>query len=267
MPGEKPRTAVAALRGRSQRGAGADVARFVPSGRSLVVGLALLVSCVGAYVGARETSVFAVRTVDVRGANPGITADVHAALRAELGVSLLKVDPAAVEERLAAIPTVHSVALDRAFPNTLVVDVRPERPVAVVRRGAEGWLVSARGRVMQAVQRGAFLTLPRIWLGKQASIEVGGTLAADQGGTAAAALGPLTGSAFARRILLVEARGDELTLVLRSGTELRLGDPGDLRLKLVIGQRILADFGFGAARGSYIDVSVPERPVADFTLK
>jgi cell division protein FtsQ len=252
------------MRARSQHGVRADVARFVPSGRSLVVGLALLVSCVSAYVGARETSVFAVRTIDVRGASPRIVEEVQAAFRAELGVSLLKLDPAGLEQRLAAIPTVHSVTLDRAFPNTLVVDVRPERPVAVIRRGAEGWLVSARGRVMQSVERGAFLTLPRIWLGKEASIEVGETVPPDQGGTAAAALGPLTGSAFARRILLVEARGDELTLVLRSGTELRLGDPGDLRLKLVIGQRILADFGYGAPRGSYIDVSVPERPVADF---
>jgi len=243
MPPEKPRASPMALRVPSRPGARADLGRFVPSGRSMLVGLALLASCVGAYAGARETSMFAVRTIDVRGAGPEVTSEARAALRTELDTSLLKLEPAALERRLAAIPTIRSARLDRAFPHTLVVNLNPERSVAVVRRGAEGWLVSARGRVMRTVERG--------------------TLPFDQGGSAAAALGPLTGSAFARKVLLVEARADELTLVLRSGVELRLGDRGDLRLKLAIGQRILARFGAEAPRGSYIDVSVPERPVAN----
>jgi hypothetical protein len=49
-----------------------------------------------------------------------------------------------------------------------------------------------------------------------------------------------------------------LTLVLASGTELRLGDSGDLRLKLSIAKRLLPL----AAGARYVDVSVPERPVA-----
>jgi len=48
--------------------------------------------------------------------------------------------------------------------------------------------------------------------------------------------------------------------VLRSGLELRLGDASDLKLKLAIARRVLAAVGGG--RGSYVDVSVPERPVA-----
>jgi POTRA domain-containing FtsQ-type protein len=264
MPAGKPRTSVAALRARTRPSVRTDVARLVPSGRSLLVGIALLVSCLGAYAGARETSLFAVRTIDVRGADADVSAETRAALRGELGISLLKVDRAELERRLAAIPTIHSATLDRAFPSTLVVTVRPEQAVAVVRRGSEGWLVSARARVLRPVEQGTFRVLPRIWLGKKASVEVGGTLAPGDGGTAAAALGPLTGSAFAQRVLLVKAQGAELTLVLRTGVELRLGDPGDLRLKLVIGQRILSRYGAEAGRGSYVDVSVPERPVANF---
>ena len=240
-----------------------DVARLVPSGRSLLIGFALLVSCVGAYAGARETSLFAVQEIDVHGADREVAAEARAALRAELGRSLLKLDPAALERRLAAVPTIRSARLDRAFPHTLVVSVNPERPVAVVRRGADGWLVSSRARVIRTVERGTYIILPRIWLGKGDEIVVGGTLPFEQGGRAAAALGPLTGTAFARRVLLVETRADELTLVLRSGVELRLGDPGDLRLKLAIGQRILALYGAEATRGAYVDVSVPERPVAN----
>jgi hypothetical protein len=51
-----------------------------------------------------------------------------------------------------------------------------------------------------------------------------------------------------------------LTLVLGSGTEIRLGDSGDLRLKLAIVKQLLPVTG--GAR--YLDLSVPERPVANF---
>ena len=52
----------------------------------------------------------------------------------------------------------------------------------------------------------------------------------------------------------------ELTLVLRSGTELRLGDSGDLRLKLSIAKELLPL----TAGARYVDISVPERPVAKY---
>jgi hypothetical protein len=59
----------------------------------------------------------------------------------------------------------------------------------------------------------------------------------------------------------VRERGSELTFVLRSGLEVRLGDLGDLRLKLAIARRILQAVGADATTTGYLDVSVPERPV------
>ena len=52
-----------------------------------------------------------------------------------------------------------------------------------------------------------------------------------------------------------------MTLVLDSGLEVRLGDLGDLRLKLAIAKRILQAVGAGPSTSGYLDVSVPERPV------
>ena len=75
---------------------------------------------------------------------------------------------------------------------------------------------------------------------------------------AAAALSLLRGAPLPGGVVVVEAGAKELTLVLASGFQLRLGDGGDLRLKLAIAARILPL----ATGGSYIDVSVPERPVA-----
>jgi hypothetical protein len=52
-----------------------------------------------------------------------------------------------------------------------------------------------------------------------------------------------------------------LTLVLGGGLEVRLGDHGDLQLKLAIARRILRASTAPVSAGDYLDVSVPERPV------
>jgi hypothetical protein len=55
----------------------------------------------------------------------------------------------------------------------------------------------------------------------------------------------------------------QLLLKLRSGFELRLGEPSDLRLKLAIARRALRTVPAGS---TYLDVSVPGRPVAGSTV-
>ena len=75
-----------------------------------------------------------------------------------------------------------------------------------------------------------------------------------------AALAALRGTRLPQPVRTVGGGMTALTLTLASGFELRLGDPGDLRLKLAIARRILVSVGVGAGSG-YLDVSVPERPV------
>jgi hypothetical protein len=103
--------------------------------------------------------------------------------------------------------------------------------------------------------------LPRVWVGGKASPTIGTTLGDTKGGRAARALAPLIWVRFPAHVSAVSVGDDELTLVLRSGLQLRLGDAGDLKLKLAIARRVLERVG-PAATGSYVDVSVPERPVA-----
>jgi hypothetical protein len=54
-----------------------------------------------------------------------------------------------------------------------------------------------------------------------------------------------------------DVEGD-LTLVLGTGTEIRLGAADDLALQLAVAERVLEAAGPGAR---YVDVSVPERAV------
>jgi hypothetical protein len=64
------------------------------------------------------------------------------------------------------------------------------------------------------------------------------------------------------RTLVVE--NGELTLVLRSGLRIRMGEAMDVPLKLAVAGRVLRLLPDGMA---YLDVSVPDRPVAGTDTK
>jgi len=222
----------------------------------ILTALVLVGAGVGAYVLARETSVFALERIEVDGAPPAVAAEVRAALGGYRGASLVSFDTRRAALRLAAVADVADASLDRAFPHTLKVRVRLERPVAVLRQGANAWLVSASARVLRELRK-PYPPLPRIWIPRSVDVAVNATLGGlgAQGVAALAPLGSLRVRADVREVL---TGGGELTLVLASGTQLRLGDSGDLRLKLAIAKQLLP-LTRGAA---YVDVSVPERPVA-----
>ena len=247
---------------RRDQGDRLDLARLVPSGRSLAVAFALLGGAVLAWLGARETGVFGVRSLDVRGAPPGVALQVQRALRPTAGTSLLKVDLAGAERVVEALPRVASATFDRAYPHTLRIAVTPERPVAVVRQGRDSYLLSRRGRVMASVERTVRPELARIWVKKDVVLQAG-ALATGDLRIAVDAVAPLAGSGFPGRVTTVTTTPEDLTLRLRSGVEVRLGNPLDVRLKLAVAAKVLP---LVADDTLYLDVSVPDRPVAGTTL-
>jgi hypothetical protein len=239
-----------------------ELLRLAPSGRSILVGLAILLAAVGAYVLARDTSVFAVRTLDVRGGTPDVRRQVQAALSGEVGRSLLRVDGASLDQRISALSGVRSFTYDRAFPHTLRVVVRAEHPVLVLRQGDKAYLVAASGRVLRPLPHPLLSHLPRLWVKKDVSLTVGAVAPPAVVGSAAA-LAAIRDAALPTGVHFVRAGSAELTLILGSTFEVRLGDSTDLRLKLAIARRILRATSAATTPGGYLDVAVPERPVLD----
>src|SRR5262245_51828368 len=142
----------------------------------VLVALVLVGSGVGAYFGARETGIFALDTIEVDGAPPGTAAKIRAALRTYVGESLVRFDRNDAARRLTSVAEVADARFDRDFPHTLKVRVRLERPVAVLRRGADAWVVSSTARVLQQLHRHPYPRLPRIWLPAEADVSVNSTL-------------------------------------------------------------------------------------------
>ena len=217
----------------------------------------MLLLAAGLYGVARETSAFAVRRVEVTGATPNVRRQILQAVAAERGKSLLALSGASLVRTVQSLPTVVSVSYDRGFPHTLRLVVRQEQPVAVVRQGANAWLVSSRGRVVTAVPAQARPQLTRVWIPRTTPVALGAFLPANHAGAIARALA--LAQHFPAHIALASLRRDGLTFRLRDGLELRLGDPVDVRLKLAIARRAMRVLPTGTA---YLDVSVPTRPVA-----
>jgi cell division protein FtsQ len=261
MPTRRPAARVAAIDALPDL---PGFSRLLPSGRSLLVGFAIIAVALAGYISALETSVFAVQRIEVEGAPPRASVRVEAALANRLqGESLLAVDAADVDRALRGLPDVQALGFDRAYPRTLRVTVAAERPVAVLRRGADAWLISERGRVLRALPGTRPSRLPRIWVAHLSAPREGALLDVGEALRPALALGAVLAAdgAFIGRVREARMREGEVDLVLRSGTELRLGSPDDLALKIAVAQAVLKATPRPGA--GYIDVSVPERPVAD----
>jgi cell division protein FtsQ len=248
------------------RGHERALARVLPSWRSLAIGFAALLAVAGAYLVARDSALFAVQRVEIQGAPPAVSREVRAALRPLEGESLLRVDLDAVANRLAAIPSVRYARFDRAFPHTLVVTVAAERPVAVLRRGDEAWLVSARGRVIRSLQNPRRSSLPRVWAPITVSATAGDRLTDEPTLQAVRALAAVADSDLPARVRHARATEAGLTLVLAAGTEVELASDQELPLKLAVARRVLLALD-PAREGwpAYVDLTVPGRPVVGFS--
>jgi len=234
------------------------VGRLAPTRRSIVVGLGVLAFALGGYLVARETSLFAIDRIEVTGASPQVAGQVRQALRSVVGKPLVGLDGSAVLRNVEALPTVVSASYDRAFPHTLRVTIVPERPAAVLRRGPDSWLVSARGRVIERLPTGALPRLARIWVSTHTLVRTGEELTASGTAVAARALG-LAGAFGAARVSSASYTSGSLVFHLRSGLELLLGNGSDIKLKVAVAARALPVLPSGS---TFLDVSSPGRPVS-----
>jgi len=233
------------------------LARVAPSGRSLAVGLGMLAVALGAYLIARETALFSIDRLEVRGTSPRVAGQVRQALASVAGSSLVGLDGSALLQKVDALPTVVSASYDRAFPHTLRITVVPEQPAAVLRSGPVSWLVSTRGRVIERLPLHGLPRAPRVWVSTRTPVRVGEELTTAGAAVAAHAAG-LSGR-FAARVASASFANGTLVFRLRSGLEVVLGDPGDIKLKVAVAARLLAKLPPGS---TFLDVTLPGRPVS-----
>jgi cell division septal protein FtsQ len=213
----------------------------VPWKQAAAIALAVCAVLALLYLAARETPIFAVRTIEVTGAPKDVRVAVEEAAGPFLGESLAALDGGALVDDLEALPTVRSVTYDRAFPSTLRVFVEPERAVALVKIGSGSWLVSARGRIIGAAPDDEGAALPAFRLPEVSGTQPGRFLTDPEANAILAALALLP-ERFPARVTTVTFKDAEFTMGLRTewgAPELRLGDPADMRVKLEVAALVL----------------------------
>jgi cell division protein FtsQ len=237
-----------------------DGTRALPSGKTLAVVFASTAAAAGLYALARVTPTFSVHRIDITGTDRTGRVEAERALADLRGKSLLAVGAGDVGRRLARLPDVAAARYDREFPHTLRVVLVPERPVAVLRRGRDTWLVSGDARVLRRIPRGTFGALPRVWAPRSLEVALGSGVSG-RPGAIAEALARLRTTPLpsgVRGATYTDENG--LTFLLRNGLAVRLGSTHELDLKLAVARRIVP---LVPPETTLVDVTVPARPVSE----
>jgi cell division protein FtsQ len=166
---------------------------------------AVVLAVVGTWLVA-FSSVFGVRSIDVRGEHVLTVAQVRQAAAIKGGTPLVRLDTGAITRRVEQLPDVASAQVSTSFPSTVVITIEERIPVGFVRQDGHAVLVDRTGdqyRAVSSVPRG----LPRFVIGAGAQARATGAAVAS---VAAALPAPI-----ARQVRSIEALDpSSITLVL-----------------------------------------------------
>jgi cell division protein FtsQ len=224
--------------------------------RRLIAAAVVVVALYAGYMlWFRNASWFAIDDVTVKGATTNEQA-IRSAVDGVAGdMTTLHIKDDELRDVVAHFPTVASVSATTSFPHGLEVTITERLPVAFVRAGGHSTAVSADGYLLTGASFDE-KQLPRI----EGAAASGPRL--DEDAAAQAAILGATPEPLRNRVTASswdDERGG-VVLDLRNGPEVRFGDGSLARDKWEAAVAVLS----GDERGSpsYLDVSVPERPVS-----
>jgi cell division septal protein FtsQ len=232
----------------------------------LVAGVLLVLGVAASfgYRALRDSSLFAVDTVVVSGADRSLSAQVQTAVRDSVdGKSMLALSSSNLARAIEVVPGVHVARVDRDFPSTLRVTIWPEHAVALAVHGHDRVVVSATGRVLARIDNHAKPpNLPRVPL--RGGVPRAGTQIESPEVLAQLRAVDAIPDGFGARVAWSKVDPDHgLELQLNwPKLWIRLGPAVDLRQKLRAAALVLRAYPTVATRQSlsYVDVSAPARP-------
>lgn len=243
-------------RARSPR---ADAARRARLRRQLqlLLGAALLVSIVAAFILVPRSDAFRIRHLEVSGAAAVTDLQVREQIDPLLaGKTIFTVDERALARAVSSFPFVQDVRVERHLPGGLELHVTEYRPLALALGDGAFWLVARDGRILSRADasewRGRIpvvtLRSSRIRLGMRVNEEPALQLLAARG------------SSSTLMFETIEAEDFRLVATLPSGIEVRFGRAVQLREKLLATELVLAEARKAKVTPRYVDVSVPAKP-------
>lgn len=229
----------------------------------LIFVFVLAVVAVVAFLWLRSSSVFAVDTVTAQVTQHVTQKQIADAVADVRGESLLKVSTSSIEKSLAGLPYVRSIHVYRKFPNGLDIRIEEYQPVARVRGGdGKPWLVADDGRLLEKAGDATQTALPLIVAAEAFTAKAGEVI--PQAALGAIPVAQILEQAdIASRLPGVDhisvAQGGGVVVVLQGGTELRLGDPTDLKQKMMVAADLIQKYSRDGKVLEYVDTSAGDR--------
>lgn len=224
-----------------------------------VLSLAAFSAVIGLLLGVCGSDLFAVRTVLIDCRDDSIT--VEASERAaELRWGTVWLPPAAaIEQRIAGLPRVKSVSINRDLPSTLIISIQPRMPSAVV---------ATEGRFMAVDDDGVCLhwtgsapeELPLVRVEKPFAIEVGGRLSDRDTTLMQAVMKGLVECDRYSGANIDLSRSVRITVVTADGVLGKLGNDELLYEKTLLFCELVEALREKGEAPLYIDLRVPSRP-------
>jgi cell division protein FtsQ len=192
------------------------------------------------------SSWLAARDVEVTGESSLTAKEVIAAAQVDLGSPLARLDLSAIEERVAALPAVADVSVQRSWPHTVSIEVTERTPLAAVMRDGAWWVMDDEGVVFRRTpERDASLPV----------VQAGPDAGADALAEAAKVVSALPTSVLADVKRLTARTPDSIELRLKNRSLVRWGSAADTARKAEVLRVLLEN-----VKASVYDVSVPEQP-------
>lgn len=264
LPLRLPRSRPRHRRGRGGPALGAsalEALRARPRAARLALCLVVaLPSLGGGWLWLRGSSLVAIRHVHIAGVHGAEAIAIRSALdRAALGMTTMRFSPAALRAAVADYPVVASVSARTSFPHSVSIQVSERPPVAVLVGPGQRSAIAADGTVLGPAL--ASSSLPTVAV---KTVPVAGAPATEATPLAAAAVLGAAPAALLRYVARVYEGPEGLTAQMRNGLLVYFGDASLPHAKWLSLERLLGSPD--AAGAVYINVQLPSRPAAGFTL-
>ena len=219
---------------------------------ALAVALALLA---GGWLWLRDSSLTAIRDVEVTGSTSSQEARIRAALDAAArDMSTLHVREDALRASVAPFSSVAGLRVQTDFPHTVRIEVLEHRPVAALQTGDRVVAASGSGLLLPGVVADRDLPVIRM------DAPPAGERVTNAHTLTALRIAEAAPQPLLHRTLRLFTGPRGMTVTLRDGPDLIFGDASDGRRKWLAAARVLAEPS--AAGATYLDVRIPERVAA-----